>query len=257
MSFRLFRSIPPSYLHYLSYYVSASALDSSLTDLNLSRQHDLSSRFVSILLRQASEGVEEQRYASKNQGRETALTPRLNDFGISSSEKGKGRETDRRTTPMRFTGTPMSIDASTPSRDLDLTYEDDEEHLNDFSTFDRPVSVTSPPIFAPSLFDSAPSVQGPFLLSPAPEELDDDREATATDVAFTRVTTSNQEQGKGASKDVEVLIFANDNGRVDLCVVLEKVEARWNKKNKNDAKDKRKPGRYALVSSRIDRRTLT
>lgn len=252
------RSIPPSYIHYLSYYVSSSTL-TSISDPTLSRQTDLSSRFVNILQRQAKEKIEEIKYSSSaKKGRDTALTPKLRDFGLSSSnEKGKGKEQSRNfrsPSSMRYSGTPMSLDAFTPSRDLDFnpTHQDESEDLDDdLISFSRPISIINPSIFAPTLFDSPPEIQGPFLLSPAPEELDEGREAIATDLLFSRITASTGLNGIGKDKDLEVLVISNDDGRLDLCVNLSKVEAKWSKRTRDQGNDRRRPGRYGLVSSRL------
>lgn len=77
--------------------------------------------------------------------------------------------------------------------------------------------------------------QGPFLMQPAPVELDDEIESFACDMAYISyspsvtgtgsVADAQRVEAEGAALGVFVLSFSD--GKVDVCLEVEKVEARW------------------------------
>lgn len=76
--------------------------------------------------------------------------------------------------------------------------------------------------------------QGPFLLQPAPPELADglEEEPEACDIVYIEVGAKEDSQNSDRSTDTEVeklgvVAIVYQDGRVDLCLDTEKVEARW------------------------------
>ncbi|CAD6901234.1 unnamed protein product [Tilletia controversa] len=145
------------------------------------------------------------------------------------------------------------------------------------------VDLTNPWLHEAALFSSTRAQhpraipQGPFLLTPAPIELSDERESYASDICVTRIvlpgSSTAESQGHGflppssspdlRSKDeLSVLSVVGDDGRVDLCVVLDAVVPQWEpggeatlQKQKARALNGRansKPGRFALSDSEDD-----
>lgn len=94
----------------------------------------------------------------------------------------------------------------------------------------------SAPINAPKVFPGHPSRQGPFFLQPAPIELKESPGAYATDIAY--VTLGNAFAGADEQEDADATALSNErlgvmltsfqDGKVDVYLDLEKVEARWN-----------------------------
>ena len=73
----------------------------------------------------------------------------------------------------------------------------------------------------PSYIRSIPVKQGPFLLQPSPRELDDSEESIASDILYVRI------QGQGTDAELGCIILAYSDGKVDICLDVEKVEAQW------------------------------
>ncbi|BGP45314.1 hypothetical protein JCM10450v2_001132 [Rhodotorula kratochvilovae] len=84
-------------------------------------------------------------------------------------------------------------------------------------------------VVAPSRPALAPRLQGPFLLQPAPAELDNGADPAACDLAYVAYSAraaagEGDEQG---GDGVDVFAVAYRDGKVDLCLEVEKVEARF------------------------------
>lgn len=124
----------------------------------------------------------------------------------------------------------MSLDprASEPPEDDELGLEGDEY-----------VFIEAPSI---PIIPLHPQLQGPFLFTPEPHELSTERESRATDMFFARITTSEQGEGPG----VHALGIVSDDGRLDLCVLLESLIPKWPKGARSALKP-HSSGRYALV----------
>ncbi|QRV72489.1 nuclear pore complex protein [Ceratobasidium sp. AG-Ba] len=87
-------------------------------------------------------------------------------------------------------------------------------------------------IHAPVSASYPPALQGPFLLQPAPKEFGD---GTASDIAYLRVDVEIEATAKGSqsseSDSVSLVLIAYGDGKVDICLDVEKVEAKWMKAN--------------------------
>ncbi|GAC95565.1 nuclear pore complex protein [Pseudozyma hubeiensis SY62] len=74
----------------------------------------------------------------------------------------------------------------------------------------------------------APRPQGPYLLKPAPVELCDERESVACDLIWTWLTDeSTQAEASTVVTGVAALSIVGHDGRVDVGLLFESVEAAW------------------------------
>lgn len=79
----------------------------------------------------------------------------------------------------------------------------------------------------PSYLRSPPSRQGPFLLQPSPRELDNSDESLASDIAYASSGSAALSESDRASSDMGAVLIAYSDGKVDVCLDVEKVEADW------------------------------
>jgi hypothetical protein len=73
-----------------------------------------------------------------------------------------------------------------------------------------------------------PVRQGPFLLRPAPRELDE-VESTATDLHY--FSYASPDDGSGST--LGIFLIASSSGKVDIGLEVEKIEAMWQSSNYN------------------------
>jgi len=77
---------------------------------------------------------------------------------------------------------------------------------------------------------SKPRRQGPFLLQPAPVELEGDVESTACDLFY--INERRGESYPAIPEDTDslslgVILITYTDGKIDVCLELEKLEGRW------------------------------
>lgn len=84
-----------------------------------------------------------------------------------------------------------------------------------------------------------PLRQGPFLLTPAPEESEDGSVDSASDVAYILCRSKNQDGDNAGDPEDEdgetdvreenlgVLLMVHGSGRIDVCLDTDKVSALW------------------------------
>ncbi|GAA5979084.1 hypothetical protein JCM10908_002799 [Rhodotorula pacifica] len=99
--------------------------------------------------------------------------------------------------------------------------EDDDEPTDP----DAPVRVT-----APSRPNLTARVQGPFLMQPAPAELDNGADDRACDLVYLSTGASSAPDSAVEADDkagLGVLLLAFKDGKVDVCLEVEKPEARF------------------------------
>lgn len=77
--------------------------------------------------------------------------------------------------------------------------------------------------------------QGPFLLQPAPKEIDADNESIATDlVQFSYTSTNNNDENNISDQDtisLGVFLIAYSTGKVDILLDIDTIEPLWTKTN--------------------------
>ncbi|KAG6837957.1 hypothetical protein H0H93_008351 [Arthromyces matolae] len=96
-----------------------------------------------------------------------------------------------------------------------------------------PSSSQSVLIHPPTTIKSAVARQGPFLLQPSPRNLDGSEGGDATDIAYLSFDVDSDEGESnegGETEHLGVVVIAFQDGKVDVCLDVEKVEARWETK---------------------------
>lgn len=97
--------------------------------------------------------------------------------------------------------TPLVRQAAEPPRRSPA--DEESEIADDLVKIDATSSVRFPPL-----------IQGPYLMKPAPAEFGDD-EPLATDIIYL------------STDPLPIIAIAYNNGKIDVCVEVEKTEARW------------------------------
>ncbi|KAF8165176.1 hypothetical protein B0H34DRAFT_648691 [Crassisporium funariophilum] len=95
-----------------------------------------------------------------------------------------------------------------------------------------PAASRSVLMHPPTTIKPLPLRQGPFLLQPSPRMLDDSIGGDATDITYLAFGTDDDDPEDDA-RDTEhlgVMLVAYQDGKVDLLLDVEKVEARWDVK---------------------------
>lgn len=71
--------------------------------------------------------------------------------------------------------------------------------------------------------------QGPFLLQPSPRTLEGSEGGDATDIIY--VSCGSDEDESATNEQLGIILIAFQDGKVDLCLDLEKIEAKWETKH--------------------------
>jgi nucleoporin NUP82 len=72
-----------------------------------------------------------------------------------------------------------------------------------------------------------PLRQGPFLLQPAPLTLDGSEEGDATDILYLSFDKDDEVDDDGETERLGLVLLGFQDGKVDVCLDVDKVEARW------------------------------
>jgi nucleoporin NUP82 len=78
-----------------------------------------------------------------------------------------------------------------------------------------------------------PLRQGPFLLQPSPLTIEGSEGGDATDIIYTVLGNEEDEEYDGETEKLGIVMIAYQDGKVDVCLDVDKVEARWEKKTVN------------------------
>jgi nucleoporin NUP82 len=126
----------------------------------------------------------------------------------------------------------QSSSASEPSRDVAAMYSKQRKYVSALlqqlpaevspDTVSRPVSIQ-----APSITKRPVALQGPFLLQPSPRLLSTMDVPDASDITYLTCGTPDTTAEDGGLERLGLVLIAQHDGRVDICLDLEKVEARW------------------------------
>lgn len=73
--------------------------------------------------------------------------------------------------------------------------------------------------------------QGPFLLQPSPRTLEGVECGDATDIVYLTFGADDDDESEGETDRLGIILVAYQDGRVDVCLDVEKVEARWDTKS--------------------------
>lgn len=79
----------------------------------------------------------------------------------------------------------------------------------------------------PNTIKSQPLRQGPFLLQPSPRILEGSEGGDATDIAYMAFTDDGEEEHEGETERLGIIVVTYQDGKVDVYLDVEKVEARW------------------------------
>ncbi|KAJ7699929.1 hypothetical protein B0H17DRAFT_1157979 [Mycena rosella] len=93
-----------------------------------------------------------------------------------------------------------------------------------------PASSRSVLMHPPTTIKARPARQGPFLLQPAPRTLAGSDGGDATDImylAFGADEDAEDDAEGGETEHLGVVVVAFQDGKIDVCLDVEKVEARW------------------------------
>ncbi|KAJ6599216.1 hypothetical protein DFH09DRAFT_1356311 [Mycena vulgaris] len=93
-----------------------------------------------------------------------------------------------------------------------------------------PASSRSVLMHPPTTIKARPARQGPFLLQPAPRALAGSDGGDATDIMYLAFGADDDGEDDGEGGETEhlgVVVVAFQDGKIDVCLDVEKVEARW------------------------------
>lgn len=82
----------------------------------------------------------------------------------------------------------------------------------------------------PSTIKNQPLRQGPFLLQPSPRTLEGSEGGDATDIAYVAFADDGEEDYEGGTERLGIIVMTHQDGKADICLDVEKVEARWESK---------------------------
>ncbi|KZT20799.1 hypothetical protein NEOLEDRAFT_1140344 [Neolentinus lepideus HHB14362 ss-1] len=85
----------------------------------------------------------------------------------------------------------------------------------------------------PNIIKIKPARQGPFLMQPAPRELVDSEDINATDIAYLTFDAF-EDHGETETERLGIVAVAYEDGRVDVCMDVEKIEPKWDNKSRVD-----------------------
>lgn len=218
--------IPSSYIHALSSFVSSKvdylSLSSTEEDLNASTTSNSTFRPSTSTL---SNGTPSRSNA-------LALTHRSGSGAITSpSERERIPKALNKiyNLQLQYVNALVRQVTATPSPSSSAAGDD----------ADPWTSLT--PITAPLHLPGAPALQGPFLLQPGTVDLENftaegGEEPRACDIAYVGYGgAASTRGGEGEGESLGVIVTAWNDGKVELMVEVEKVEARWGHKATDEA----------------------
>ncbi|PPQ66758.1 hypothetical protein CVT24_008715 [Panaeolus cyanescens] len=130
----------------------------------------------------------------------------------------------------------LAQESTATSKNLSALYDYQKKYvtglLKQLPSDSQAAPSTSVSLHPPIIIKSRPSRQGPFLLQPAPRLLEGSEGGDATDIVYMSFGANDDEPDDGA-RDTEhlgILLISYQDGKVDLFLDVEKVEARWDSK---------------------------
>ncbi|KAF5393939.1 hypothetical protein D9757_000165 [Collybiopsis confluens] len=131
-------------------------------------------------------------------------------------------------------------DPSQATRNLSVLYDYQRKYVNALLKQLPPGTVFPAPsrsvlMHPPTTIKASLARQGPFLLQPSPRLLQGSEGGDATDITY--VSYCQIPEGDiaedGVPENLDVILITYQDGKVDICLDVEKVEARWQSKNSN------------------------
>ncbi|KAH9850721.1 hypothetical protein C2E23DRAFT_833937 [Lenzites betulinus] len=93
-----------------------------------------------------------------------------------------------------------------------------------------PATTRLVPMRPPTTIKNTPARQGPFLLQPSPRCLAGSEGGDATDIVYLSFGDDAAEESEGETERLGLVLVSFQDGKVDLHLDVEKVEARWQTK---------------------------
>ena len=129
----------------------------------------------------------------------------------------------------------LTQEVSTASKNLSAVYDYQRKYVTALTKQLPPGTVFSAAprsvlMHPPSTIKPQPLRQGPFLLQPAPRMIEGSLGGDATDITYLAFGTDDddlEDDGKDTER-LGIVLVAYQDGKVDLFLDVEKVEASWN-----------------------------
>ncbi|KAH9045181.1 hypothetical protein EDB85DRAFT_2165813 [Lactarius pseudohatsudake] len=126
----------------------------------------------------------------------------------------------------------LSQNPSSQSQSLSTTYSYQHKYISALlkqlppgTVF--PATSRSVLLHPPTTMKSPPLRQGPFLLQPAPLMLEGSEGGDATDILYLAFDKDDETDDDGETERLGVVLVVAQDGKVDICLDVDKVEARW------------------------------
>lgn len=100
-----------------------------------------------------------------------------------------------------------------------------------------PATTRLVPMHPPTTIKNTPARQGPFLLQPSPRNLAGSDGGDATDIVYLSFGDDAAEESEGETERLGLVLLSFQDGKVDLLLDVEKVEARWEMKQVSVARN--------------------
>ena len=129
-------------------------------------------------------------------------------------------------------------EGSSSAREFSVLYEYQHKYVTALvkqlpSEMLFPTQSQTVPIHPPTTIRHKPLRQGPFLLQPSPLTIEGSEGGDATDIIYATLGNGEDEQCDGETEKLGIVMIAYQDGKVDVCLDVDKVEARWEKKTVN------------------------
>ncbi|KAH9899737.1 hypothetical protein C8Q73DRAFT_639428 [Cubamyces lactineus] len=98
-----------------------------------------------------------------------------------------------------------------------------------------PATARLVPMHPPATVKNTPARQGPFLLQPSPRSLSGSEGGDATDIVYLSFGDDAAEESDGETERLGLVLVTFQDGKVDLYLDVEKVEARWETKQQKSS----------------------
>lgn len=124
-------------------------------------------------------------------------------------------------------------EGSSSAREFSVLYEYQHKYVTALvkqlpSGTPFPTQSQSVSVHPPTTIKHKPLRQGPFLLQPSPLVIEGSEGGDATDIIYTAL--GNEDDEGGETERLGIVMIAYQDGKVDVCLDVDKVEARWEKK---------------------------
>ncbi|KIK65419.1 hypothetical protein GYMLUDRAFT_38873 [Collybiopsis luxurians FD-317 M1] len=128
--------------------------------------------------------------------------------------------------------------ASQATKNLSVLYDYQHKYISALLKQLPPGTVFPAPsrsvlMHPPTTIKVSPARQGPFLLQPSPRLVEGSEGGDATDIIYLSYSQSPRDDDTedGVAENLDVILITYQDGKVDVCLDVEKVEARWQTKN--------------------------